>query len=155
MRVILLFSLFLSFVSNANTKDIVMDYLRIHAAYRINAADWYKKGDTWITESTEKSEYLKVAITGDKVAVYSKFPTPISDMHLSGCATIYSQLVPDAAYWDENTNANTKAIDTLWTDKIWSEEYEDKETIIDGWKISIIKKPVEISCVIEPVSGKR
>ncbi|NHB89211.1 hypothetical protein [Photorhabdus tasmaniensis] len=153
MKNILFIFVLFPLLSMAGTKDNVMEYMRVSAQYQVKLTDWYKKSDTWITElTTSSSEKLKVTISGDRVAIHSNFSKPISNMFNSGCASISKEIIPDAGYWDENTNANTKAISELWSDKSWLEKFQTKDIVIDGWRIIAIKKPLELSCVIEPVS---
>ncbi|WP_416762889.1 hypothetical protein [Morganella morganii] len=145
--------LFFPLFAIADTKDIVMDWLRINAQYEVKPTEWHKKNDTWMVDfTTKKNEQMKVAVTGNRVAIHSVFPQPITDMFFSGCASISSEVIPEAGYWDENATENTKALNQFWKDKGWSESTENKEVIIDGWKITAYKKPAELSCVIEAVS---
>ncbi|TDB41618.1 hypothetical protein [Photorhabdus luminescens] len=153
MKNILFIFLLLPLSAIANMKDTVMEYMRNSAEYQVKVTDWYKKNDTWITElTTRRNEKMKVTISGDRVAVHSYFSKPISDMSLSGCASVSKEVIPEASYWDENATANTKAVNQLWSDKGWQEKFQTKTVIIDGWKIIAIKKSLELSCVIEPVS---
>ncbi|MBS9435566.1 hypothetical protein [Photorhabdus hainanensis] len=153
MKNILFIFLLLPLSAIANTKDTVMEYMRVSAQYQVKVTDWYKKNDTWITELTiHHNEKMKVTISGDRVAVHSHFSKPISDMFSSGCASISKEIIPEAGYWDENATANAKAINQLWSDKDWQEKFQTKTVVIDSWKIIAIKKPLELSCVIEPVS---
>lgn len=153
MKKILLALLFFPLLSMANTKDVVMDMMRTHAQYEVKVTDWYKKNDTWIVDFTSKeNEKITVTITGDRVATYSAFPKPITDMFSTACKYVSAEVIPDAAYWDENATENTKAINRFWNNKEWSEPFHTQETVIDGWKLVVIKKPNELSCVIEPTS---
>ncbi|MDO7829479.1 MULTISPECIES: hypothetical protein [Providencia] len=153
MKKTILALLFFPLLSMANTKDVVMDYLRVSAQYQIDVTDWYKKNDTWLVDfKTKENEKMKVTISGNRVAVHSLFPKPITDIYSSGCASIAKEVIPEAGYWDENATENTKAINRFWNNKEWSEPFHTQETVIDGWKLIVIKKPNELSCVIEPTT---
>lgn len=57
--------LFFPLFAIADTKDIVMDWLRINAQYEVKPTEWYKKNDTWMVDfTTKKNEQMKVAVTG-------------------------------------------------------------------------------------------
>ncbi|HEQ1856993.1 TPA: hypothetical protein VEO38_000493 [Providencia alcalifaciens] len=151
MKKTLLALLFFPLLSIANTKDTVMDYLRVSAQYQISVADWYKKNDTWLVDfTTKENEKMKVTISGNRVAIHSLFPKPITDIYSSGCASIAKEVIPEAGFWDENATENTRAINVFWKNKGWGEQFHTQETVIDGWKLIAIKKTNELSCVIEP-----
>ena len=151
MKKIVWVLLFFSTASMANTKDVVMDYMRSSAQYKVSPTEWYQKSDTWILDfTTEKNEKMKITVSGDRVAIDSHFPQPITNMFSSGCSSIAKEVIPEAGYWDENATPNTKALNQFWKDKIWDERSVNNEVVIDGWKITAYKNPTELSCVIEP-----
>ncbi|EMB3083551.1 hypothetical protein U8233_003571 [Providencia rettgeri] len=153
MKKTILALLFFPLLSMANTKDVVMDMMRIHAQYEVKVTDWYKKNDTWIVDFTSKqNEKIRVTITGDRVATYSSFPKPITDMFSTVCESVSAVVIPDAASWDENATENTKTLRHFWKDKGWDDFSESQDVTIDGWKISATKKSNELSCVIEPTT---
>lgn len=168
-NVILGILFFCSFAANAEqtsikerAKTLLEDYARV------DAADWYNKGDTTFAENDGfigVYRHLKASVRDDAVNIKMNFvsgaKTPDSDdfsrKTTDVCITIFSQLIypyDEEETWDEAPAKGKPSPDYFAfmreseLDKIHGQK---KEAVIEGWNISIKRTALLTTCSAQKI----
>ncbi|EQB4447068.1 hypothetical protein ACYKEA_004902 [Pluralibacter gergoviae] len=165
MRTILLSFLFISAFSvsakegsfKEQAKSLLEDYARV------DTVDWYNKGDTTFAENDGfigVYRHLKASVTDNSINMKMDYVSgpkrPDSDdfsrVTTGVCLTVFSELLNPTnkeSAWDddtETTESHSDELEFMRESSLDKVQGENKEKVIDGWKISIKRTVLLTTC---------
>ncbi|BCV65097.1 hypothetical protein TUM17387_04560 [Shewanella carassii] len=144
-KLLLLAAIFSVNVSAAKIDDLIQSF----EMSNVYAADWYKKGNSHIAESSNQYRDIKINLTDTKGAITVVLaPTQQLDViSIMPCYKLTAFIDYNKAQtWNDPETADEKIIRSVFSEHL--KDGEAKEAVLNGWKLRMLRLSNKFSCEV-------
>lgn len=144
-KLLLLSAIFSVNVSAAKIDDLIQSF----EMSNVYAADWYKKGDSHIAESSNQYRDMKISLSEKSGTITVSLPESkkFDIISIMPCYKLTAFIdYNKAETWNDPETQDEKVIKSVFSEKI--KVGQSNEAILNGWKLRMKRYPNKFSCEV-------